>query len=117
MFQVSKFRVLRSQILLNRENATNVVKATVALHNFLIREDRNGYISLGDVDSEGHEHEHLPGRYQLEVGEPHATFPLNNVHGNRTGTTAARAVRESVADFFMTEEGSVSWQERYAHVK
>ena len=80
------------------------MKACVALHNFLIQEDRGGYIS--NEDNAGQEHD-------LETLPP-TIFPLNNGHGNRT--TAARAVRDSVADYFLTAEGSVSWQEQYAFV-
>lgn len=36
--------------------------------------------------------------------------------GNRVGPYGARAVRDSVADYFQTAEGRVPWQDKYAYI-
>ena len=96
-------------------NAVRAVKATVCLHNYLLSENRDDYVQLGDIDQEDDNHNILPGAWQAE--EPPNTFVrLNNCNGNRTGTFGARNIRDSVADFFESAEGMVNWQNQYAYV-
>ena len=97
----SRFRVFRAPICLKRENAANVIKACVVLHNFLLAEcpryvrptdfstDERGLPKFEDED------EQLQQAQQLE--------------GNRAGNTQARNQREALSHYFYNE-GAVPFQ-------
>ena len=102
--------------MLNTQNAVNVVKASTALHNFLLQEDRECYIQPGDIDREDENHGIIPGNWEYNE-EKHCLVKLQNNLGNRTGSDSSRSVRDSIASYFQTPTGSVSWQDKFAHVK
>lgn len=62
----SKFRVFRTPILLSPESAVQVIRAGVALHNFLMTKSRSTYIEPGDMDSENATHNFVPGRWESD---------------------------------------------------
>ncbi len=97
----SRFRVLRAPLLLQRRNATSVVKACVVLHNFLLKESPN-YLNSQDfaLDDQG-----LPRL----VSDQEGMGGLQQLEGNRTGGSLARKQRDALAHYFYNE-GAIPWQ-------
>ncbi len=102
------FRVLRGPINLSVKNATSVLKALVALHNYLLTVDKNSYVQAGDLDHENADHTLVPGRWE-STGTRNLTN-IGRLTGNRSGTSAARDQRLATAKFFLSREGMVPWQ-------
>ena len=70
-------------------------------------------IILGDVDRENEDHILIQGDWHSNLGHGSYTS-LNNCNGNRAGPYGARIIRDSVANYFQTNRGRVSWQDKYA---
>lgn len=106
------FRVLRKPILLSPEKATKVVLACIYLHNFLrkSKESRNVYTPPGTFDEEK-EGEFIPGVWRQQNSELQSFLPLKKVP--RKSAAHCEAIRNEFAEYF-SNEGSVSWQHKYA---
>ena len=82
--------------------AEHVVKATIVLHNFLTRPSDRIYQDV------------VYNNVRLEEGKCRLhSFPQRGCHAGRI----AVGVRNTYADYFMTPEGEVWWQYKYAHVR
>ena len=77
----SRFRVLRSPILVKEKTAINIVKCCVALHNFLIKECQSHYLPATDIVQDEYG---LP-RF-VDQGEEGGHF--SRIGGNRSSTLA-----------------------------
>lgn len=108
-----RWRILRRPINASVEVAELIVQATIVLHNFLQNgehdlppEDRKycptGYVDYYDENGELHE-----GSWRLEGNN------LNSVRrlGANNATNRAKSNRDKLADFFVSKEGWVSWQD------
>ena len=113
--QVSKFRILRGPIQLNSNNAVNAIKSCVVLHNFLIKESRSSYIQGGDLSVEGSNHEIIPGEWEKD-SDLSSFLRIDSLGSNLSENSAARKLRDSVAQYFLTEKGELDWQYQYAYV-
>lgn len=90
-----KFRVLENSMLLGPEKATSITLACCILHN-LIRE-KEGKIS--DI------HEEL-----LQLQETTEEISLSNRR-----STASLTVRDNFLKYFVSPEGAVPWQDKFAY--
>lgn len=109
----ARFRVLRKPLLLNPEKVEQVVTACVFLHNFLRRSkmSKKMYTPPSTFDSEDKDTGHIiPGTWRLE-GAANAFRPLPKKA--RNATVEAKYVREEFAEYFMSPEGMVPWQNNY----
>ena len=99
----SRFRILRTPLLVRADNAQKIIQACVVLHNFLIDECRPSYLAPTDFsqDKEG-----LP---KFADDEDYVLPSVNHLVGNRSGRKRAREQRDFLADFFMNE-GAVPFQ-------
>jgi hypothetical protein len=79
----NKFRLFRSPINLSLENATNVIKAATALHNFLLIEGKQEYAPGGATDCE--DSQIIPGEWENSE-ERKNLLNIGRLAGNRSGT-------------------------------
>ena len=107
----SRFRIFRRQIIAKFDTVTQITKAVVALHNFLMaqrsQDDPYNYCLLNYVDQEiagklnaGQWRKEADNGGMLSIGRSGS----NNYSGN------AKEIRERFKDYFNSDEGSVSWQ-------
>lgn len=106
----SRFRVLRSPILQNYENAVKTVKACVVLHNFIMQNHNadGKYLNASSVQREDENGDILQGIWEQDHTQ-NALYRLNFLTGNRTGTKAAWDQRKALAEKFLTDE-LAPWQ-------
>ncbi|XP_031329273.1 protein ALP1-like [Photinus pyralis] len=103
-----RWRVLRKTIIADLSTCEEIVKATVVLHNFILTEENgkkvylpNGYADY--IDGEGTLHEGRwrgTGQHLTGIGR----IGTNNF-SHRVG-----ANRDLLADYFVSDAGSVPWQ-------
>jgi len=109
------FRVLRKPLLLEPEKAQLIVLTVAHLHNFLRRDrtSRQLYTPPGTFDQETEQGHLIEGNWRTMFDENAASFlPLANIP--RRSTRTAQEVRMELAEYFITEEGRVEWQNEYA---
>ncbi|KAK5648773.1 hypothetical protein RI129_003665 [Pyrocoelia pectoralis] len=101
---VARWRILKTTITAKVENVDNIIKAIVVLHNYCQTEfsaqDDNMYCPPGYVDSGEKEN----GFWREEE------TPLRSV-GRIGANIARRDTRDILADYFMSENGRVLWQD------
>ena len=110
---VSKFRIFRQPIHAKLETVDAIVKSTCVLHNYLRRRDGASndrrYVCAGDLDSED-------GTGQLQRGAWRQQGLGSGLRdggrmGSNSHTVRAGNVRDRFADYFVSPEGLVPWQE------
>lgn len=114
---VARWRILGRQLEFLPEKAVNVVKACIALHNFLAYNDEvntpaNKYIpeNFADSDMKGSPH---PGDWRAVVAEDtNLLESLDPEYLSRSRPTkAATSVRNDLMAFFQTPQGCLPWQD------
>lgn len=90
-----KFRLLRTTIELSESNVKLCVLAICALHNWLLTCDQNNYLRGSNAESI-----EALDRSNDELA----------VDDDRREATDAKAVRETLKNYFMTPAGEVHWQ-------
>ncbi|XP_061925526.1 uncharacterized protein LOC133664703 [Entelurus aequoreus] len=88
-----RWRILQRRINLQPQNVQTLVMAACILHNFLLEPNENVRLLL-EAEEDGRR-----------------MAPARNIGGNRA-SREARAVRDNLATFFLTPEGSVAWQDK-----
>lgn len=104
----ARWRILRTTINAKVENVDNIVKAIVVLHNYCQTEfyhsKHNLYCPTGFVDTDSQQN----GTWRENL------TPLPSV--GRVGSNLAKKsvykIRDTLANYFMSEGGRVSWQDR-----
>lgn len=107
------FRVFRRPIALNPKKVETVVLACISLHNFLRRNTKSvqTYTPPGTFDSEDLETGVIiPGSWRHENEEGF----LNLQRIPRRSPNDAKEVRNELARFFISDDGKVPWQDRFA---
>lgn len=105
----SRFRIFEKPIPLSPEKVDSIVKATIALHNWLRITSPGVYFYRGCVDVEDIETgEIIEGDWRRNV-RTEGLPSVRNFGRLRNPTKRARKVRDELADWFMGE-GSVPWQ-------
>lgn len=99
----SRFRVLRSDILLDSEKTKKIAMACSVLHNFLMVRNKRQYVPDGTFDSELANGEIVDGAWRSELH----LQPLNNPRPS----DRVKDVRSEFRDYFVAE-GDVEWQHR-----
>ena len=103
----SRFRIFHKPINSAPENVKNIVKAAVALHNFLLND--KGYLSRGLVDSDNR-----PGDWREQTDGYRGLINMS-LKASNNYTKDAKSVRDNFKDFFNSNAGEVSWQSDYIH--
>ena len=111
----SRFRVFRRPIIAREQVVISVTKASVALHNYLMREKSfetsYQYCSpeMVDIDTiKGIR----PGAWRNDE-ESGGLVPIHHNLGSNNYSKNAKAVREKFRDFFYEGKGQVPWQVNY----
>ncbi|XP_034029945.1 putative nuclease HARBI1 [Thalassophryne amazonica] len=111
----ARWRILGRPIEFHTDKAINVVKACVALHNYLISTDDTNvqaarYIPLNFTDSQSESGEMQDCEWRRQVADDSGLVnpgPLS--HG--TASRAAVGVRRNLMHFFQSPEGTTPWQD------
>lgn len=95
----NRWRIFRRPIIASYETVVNIVKASVVLHNFLIKTE-SSYVTqaLRDMNE------------QAVANTGITTIPGSNA--NNRPTNSGTAVRDSFMEYFVNE-GAVPWQEEH----
>ena len=104
---VSKWRIFRQPIIAKVETVDAIVKAACVLHNFLRRRD-------GESSETRHLTEHAAhDRHDGSAVEIGGSSGLTDVMrlGSNNAARQAFQMRERFADYFISPEGSVPWQD------
>ena len=105
----ARFRVLLRTLELNVENAMEVVRACLALHNFLITKKDKNYMPPGFIDSEDCDGNVTPGSWRNLSNNSTEICDLRGDQSGRPSSTEARELRDTLKEFFY-DEGAVSFQ-------
>ena len=110
----SRFRIFRRPIIASSGKVTRIIKAVVVLHNFLMAHesslpvDARKYCPVGFVDTEDAEANVTAGAWREHVLNDTGLCPLRPVRVRYP--FLAKQVRDSFKDYFVSNEGQVSWQ-------
>lgn len=107
----AKFRVLRQPILLSPSKATIITLTCIYLHNFLRRNICSGnFYTNGSMDTVNMERgEIVPGSWRNNQS---GFVPLQRLP--RRVNNEAMAIRNEFKEYFMTDLGSIQWQNQDA---
>ena len=92
------------------EKVEKITLATIALHNYSRQTDTATYTPTGFIDSEDYSGQIKDGLWRNELNST-----LTDVRPGRPqkGKNSAVDTREALAQYFVSEEGSVPWQTDY----
>lgn len=101
----NRFRVFHTPISIQSvDNIKSVIMASCVLHNYLMRESPNTYLTTQDIDRENFEEGTLNSGLRADM----LSNVTSNVHTN--SSNQAKLVREKFEKYF-NNEGAVPWQE------
>ena len=108
----ARFRIFRRPIIAREHVVISITKATVSIHNYLMRGRRFGpksYCPANFVDRD------TPngiqrGRWRYEVRGYQGLTELNTQIGSNNYSRDAKSIRESFRDYFNSPQGQVPWQ-------
>lgn len=100
----NRFRVFLTTIRLSPDKVQSLILATCCLHNYMVSNNKHAYISA--LDKEDSQHTVTAGMWRSDPA-------LTNLAATseRNPTKKAKEQRIRLTEYFMSEEGSVSWQE------
>jgi len=110
----NRFRVFMKPIALSPENVEYVVLAACSLHNYLRGRSsaRNVYLPPGIVDYEDEEHKVIHGQWrQSAAANKDCTWDGMCSQAGSCNSHDAKTVREELCRYFISANGSVSWQD------
>nr|CAI5841117.1 unnamed protein product [Callosobruchus analis] len=112
---VSRFRVFERPIAIGVDKVDVVVKATLALHNWLKTSSGETYTPIGSFDTEDlNTRQIVPVSWRTQSIEARGLVNLQTNLGSRNYTTSASTVRDQYAEYF-SGHGAVSWQLNMIH--
>ena len=103
----ARFRIYRRPIIAKVETIESITKATVVLHNYLMKnrfEEYNSYCPNGFVDSN-----QICGEWRRETQTDSGFLPLSRL-GTNNYTRDAKKIRDTFSEYFNSTSGSVPWQ-------
>lgn len=112
---VSRFRVFERPIAVGITKVDGIVKAALALHNWLKISSGEKYTPTGTFDTEDLDTRRIiPGSWRTHSTETKGLVHLQVQLGSRNYTTSASKVREEYAEYF-SGCGAVPWQLNMIH--
>lgn len=97
---VKKFKVLENKIVVGPEKATQIVKAICVLHNLIMTREQHC------IDIQ----EFINSQEQNDIIEQDISRIRSS---NNRSSTAAISLRNKFTEYFNSNKGSVSWQNKY----
>ena len=104
----SRFRILLRTLELDVENAMEVVRACLALHNYLITKKDKAYVTSGFMDSENSNGNVVPGLWWAIINDQEICTLRSN-HRERPSSLNAREIRDTIMEYFY-DEGAIAFQ-------
>ena len=104
----ARFRVLLQTLQLDVSNVVKIVRACLALHNYLMTKKDRSYASPGFIDAEDEEGNLIPGTWR-NVTNNQDMCDLVGDRSERPSTRDARSIRDTLKDYFF-HEGAVEFQ-------
>lgn len=101
---VSRWRILRNSITCFPENAEKIVLATIALHNFIKKNNQSSqlYCPPGYADSEDEHGNIIHGAWRNEVDASPTLFTHGRM-GSNNASASAFDQRNTLKNYFMSE--------------
>jgi len=108
---VARWQIFQGSICFKLETAEAIVQAACCLHNFIISTNysSNRYIQEDFVDREGYNGELIEGSWRSLILQ-HSVLNRMGRIGANIGSIAAMKQRDSLAQYFVSDEGSIPWQ-------
>lgn len=111
----ARWRIFERPLRMDPKNADNVVKAAVALHNYLIMTDfrqpmQHKYAPKKFVDYEAFDGSMVDGEWRIISNSNTSSTMIRNSTSNNYSTRAS-TVRENFKEFFLSEAGRIPWQD------
>ena len=105
----TRFRIYRRPIIANVDLVKNVVKATIALHNFLLicqrEQDAYIYCPHNFVDQNNRRGRVIPGHWRQDIGATAGLSRLDrNARGSNNSSKSAQKVRDDYKEYFNSPE-------------
>lgn len=112
----NRWRILRQEIRASTKTVDAIVWATVLLHNYLRTLDDEEdtifqYCSPADVDRVGEDGRVIDGEWRADERTGPGFTPVRRCSSNNYGAQA-KAVREKFMQYFLSQAGRVSWQDK-----
>ncbi|XP_034245542.1 protein ALP1-like [Thrips palmi] len=112
---VGRWRLFRKRIQALPETVDSYLKAAICLHNFVITTQEEGtsqYCPPNYVDREDGQGRRIDGAWRADPQDDAPLFrPIGRIGANRAGVQIIR-MRDQVAQYLVSEEGAVDWQDR-----
>ena len=102
----SRWRIFHSTINASPETTETYVKASICLHNYIMRSNASSYTPVGFVDSDDG-----PGRWRDELPAQNALQTIQRVGANLSAQRVY-ALRNELRDY-LNLEGEVEWQREF----
>ena len=112
----ARWRIFRRPIKATPEAVDLITKACICLHNYLRLTDNAYYVPGGFVDSEDSTGNIIQDDWRTAAdGKSGALQSVSIGRAHNRSSFDANEVREKFKKFFLSAEGSLSWQERYVN--
>lgn len=108
-----RWRILRTNIIANDQTCNDIIMACIVLHNFILNmeasleDNQKRYCARTMVDTELPDGSIRPALWRLEGDD---LTPIRRV-GSNNSSRASMAQRNTLMDYFVSEIGSLPWQE------
>lgn len=108
---VARWRILQQPICLKLSTVEKIIQALTCLHNYIISTNlqNNQYLHDGIADRKGPNGEIIEGNWRHNIVENGVMTDLGRIGAN-IGTATATKQRDTLAQYFISEEGSIPWQ-------
>lgn len=112
---VSRFRLFERPIAVGITKVDGIVKAALALHNWLKMSSGEKYTPTGSCDTEDlNTRRIIPGSWRTQSSKANGLVKLQVNLGSRNYTTLASNMRDEYAEYF-SGHGAVPWQQNMIH--
>ena len=101
----NRFRVFLTTIKLNDEKVVTLILAACCLHNFMVETNKSAYLSAQEIEN--------TDQHTITAGTWRNDPPLTGLSTSsvRNPAHAAKQQRKEITEYFMSELGSVPWQD------
>ena len=107
----ARWRIFRRPIRANVDTVKHIVKATVALHNYLLLTENAGYIPTGFVDCYSGTGELISGKWREEVNNDDPALLALNRQGSANYGFSAKETRERFCQLVNSPEFALDYQD------